>query len=167
MMGAGKSSVGRRLQNRTGLPRFDTDEIIIGRAQMSIPEIFERQGEPWFRDRETEVLKELVKDETAIIVTGGGIVLRPENTDLLKQIGTVVWLDAAADTLFERASRRGNRPLLQTENPQAALSAILQARLPLYSKAANFGVDTTRLTHDEVTDAILAQIEARIATTPT
>ena len=79
-----------------------------------------------------------------IVVTGGGIVLREENVDLLKQMGTVVWLEAKEETLFERASRRGNRPLLQTENPRASLAEMLRNRTPLYAKAADLRVDTTR-----------------------
>ncbi|MDQ2825169.1 MAG: shikimate kinase [Verrucomicrobiota bacterium] len=162
MMGAGKTSVGRCLQRRTDLDRFDTDEIIASKFGLLIPEIFATHGEERFRDAETETLRELVVREAVIVVTGGGIVLREENVDLLKQMGTVVWLEAKEKTLFERASRRGNRPLLQTENPRATLSDILRARTPLYTKAADLRVDTTRLTHDEIADVILDEIEKRI-----
>jgi shikimate kinase len=164
MMGAGKSSVGRCLQRRIGLACFDTDEIVTKKFGLSVPEIFSSYGEDRFRQMETEVLTELSPSESAIIVTGGGIVLREENIDLIKRLGTVVWLAAAADTLFERASRRGNRPLLQTENPRKALSEMLRVRAPLYTKAADIRVDTTTLTHEEVADAILNEIENRIAT---
>src|SRR2546421_13071902 len=109
MMGAGKSSVGRLLQRRTGLNRFDTDEIVSSKFGISIPEIFSTHGESGFRDAETEALRALVDKAAAIVVTGGGIVLRDENVDLLKQIGIVVWLEANAETLFERASRRWDR----------------------------------------------------------
>ena len=98
-----------------------------------------------------------------IIVTGGGIILRNENVDLLKRLGMVVWLEAKEETLFERASRRGNRPLLQTENPRASLSEMLQKRTPLYEKAADLRIETTKLTHDEVADIILADVEKRNA----
>jgi shikimate kinase len=97
-------------------------------------------------------------------VTGGGIVLRDENVDLLKQLGTVVWLEAREETLFERASRRGNRPLLKTENPRKTLSEILRARSPLYARVADIRVDTSALNHDEVAAAILSKIEDSIAT---
>jgi shikimate kinase len=163
MMGAGKSSVGRCLQRRTGLARFDTDELVAAKFALSIPEIFAKHGEENFRDAETKALRDLPKEIFSIIVTGGGIVLRNENVDLLKQLGTVVWLEAKEETLFERASRRGNRPLLQTENPRASLAQMLQERTPLYEKAADLRIETTKLTHDEVADIILAEVEKRNA----
>jgi shikimate kinase len=162
MMGAGKSSVGRCLQRRTGLACFDTDEMISKKLALSIPEIFSQHGEEVFRQTETDVLREL-SPQDAIIVTGGGIILRQENNELLKRLGTVVWLEATEETLLERASRRGNRPLLQTENPGATLSEMLRVRAPFYAILADIRINTTALTHDEVADVILAQIEQRIA----
>lgn len=161
MMGAGKSSVGRLLQQRTGLARFDTDEMVAAKLGASIPEIFARLGEGGFRDAETEALRSAMEKDPAIVVTGGGIVLRAENVDLLRQMGTVVWLEAKEDTLFERASRRGTRPLLQTENPRAAFSEMLKTRGSFYERAADLRVDTTKLTHDEVAHMILAAVEKR------
>src|ERR1700704_4789328 len=159
MMGAGKSSVGRCLQRRTGLARFDTDELVAAKFALSIPEIFAKHGEENFRDAETNALRDLPNENAGIIVTGGGIVLRSENVDLLKQLGMVVWLEAKEETLFERASRRGNRPLLQTENPRATLAEMLQKRTPLYEKVADLRIETTKLTHDEVADMILSEVE--------
>jgi shikimate kinase len=159
MMGAGKSSVGRLLQRRTGLARFDTDEAVAKQFDLSIPEIFSQFSEEKFRDAETEVLREFTADKSAIIVTGGGIVLREENVDLLKQLGTIVWLDADEEKLFERASRRGQRPLLQRQSPRKMFLELLRARQPLYAKAADLQVDTSVLTHDEVADMILNKIE--------
>jgi len=158
MMGAGKSSVGRCLQRRTGLARFDTDEIVSSNFGLSIPEIFSKHGEERFREAETRALRELAPDRQAIIVTGGGIVLRDENVDLLERLGTVVWLEAEEEKILERVSRKGNRPLLQTEDPRKALSEILGARAPLYAKIADIRLDTSLLTHDEVADAILKRI---------
>jgi shikimate kinase len=163
MMGAGKSSVGRCLQRRTGLTRFDTDELVAAKFALSIPEIFAKHGEETFREAETNVLRNLPNENAAIIVTGGGIILREENVDLLKQLGMVVWLEAKEETLFERASRRGNRPLLQTENPRASLAEMLQKRTPLYQTAADLRIETTKLTHDDVADIILAEAEKRNA----
>ncbi len=164
MMGAGKSSVGRCLQRRMGLARFDTDEIVSSKFGLSISEIFSTHGERRFREVETQVLVELAAGETTIIVTGGGIVLREENADLLKQLGTIVWLEADEETLFERASRRGNRPLLQTESPRRTFLEMLRARAPLYAKVADIRVDTSALTHDEVADVILRKIEELVTT---
>jgi shikimate kinase len=163
MMGAGKSSVGRLLQRRTGLARFDTDEMVAAKFGSPVAEIFATQGETMFRDAESEALRSLAEEDSAIVVTGGGIVLRPENVDLLKQMGLVVWLEAKEETLFERASRRETRPLLKTENPRMAFAAMLKARRPLYQSAADLRIDTTKLTHDEVADMILTEVEKRNA----
>jgi shikimate kinase len=159
MMGAGKSSVGRCLQRRTGLARFDTDEIVSSKFGLSISEIFSTYGERRFREVEAQALVELAAGEATIIVTGGGIVLRQENVDLLKQLGTIVWLDANEETLFERASRRSNRPLLQTEDPRTTFSEMLRARAPHYAKVADIRVDTSALTRDEVADVILSKVK--------
>ena len=164
MMGAGKSSVGRCLQRRTGLARFDTDEIVSSKFGLSIPEIFSTHGERRFREVEAQALVELAAGEGTIIVTGGGIVLRQENVDLLKQLGTIVWLDANEETLFERASRRSNRPLLQTEDPRTTFSEMVRARAPLYAKVADIRIDTSALTHDEVADVILRKVEESVTT---
>jgi shikimate kinase len=159
MMGAGKSSVGRCLQRRTGLARLDTDEMLAAEFGIPIPQIFEKHGEEKFRDAETEVLRKLAPDRPAIIVTGGGIVLRTANVDLLKALGTVVWLSADEATLFERASRRNDRPLLQKEHPDAVFSKLFREREPLYTAAAQLRVDTSAKTHDEVAEAILNELE--------
>ncbi|HEV3394264.1 MAG TPA: shikimate kinase [Chthoniobacterales bacterium] len=164
MMGAGKSSVGRCLQRRTGLARLDTDEIVAKEFGVSIREIFRTHGEQKFRDAETQALGELAPDRPTIIVTGGGIVLRPQNVDLLKRLGTIVWLNADEATLFERASRRNERPLLQNENPRTAFSELLRKRIPLYRSTAHFEIDTSRMTHDEVAEAILSRLEEFSAT---
>jgi shikimate kinase len=164
MMGAGKSSVGRCLQRRTGLARFDTDEMVSSKFGLSISEIFSTYGERRFREVEAQALVELAAGEATIIVTGGGIVLRQENVDLLKQLGTIVWLDANEETLFERASRRSNRPLLQTEDPRTTFSEMLRARAPHYAKVADIRVDTSALTRDEVADVILSKVKELVTT---
>jgi shikimate kinase len=159
-MGTGKSSIGRALARKTGLPRFDTDEIVARRFDLSIPEIFSQFGEEDFRDAETAALKQLSEPAApAIIVTGGGIVLRPENVKMLRGLGRVVSLEADEETLFRRISRRATRPLLQTQNPRATMTELLRVRDPLYRAAADVRLDTSRLTYDEVTDAILTSIE--------
>lgn len=157
MMGAGKSSVGRCLRKRTTLALFDTDEIVISKFGMPISEIFSKHGENKFREAETEALESLATSEPAVIVTGGGIVLREENLDLLKRLGAVVWLEADEATLFKRASRTSNRPLLQRKNPRKAFTKMLRARLPLYAKVADIRVDTSVLTDEEVSVAILSK----------
>jgi shikimate kinase len=158
-MGAGKSSTGRALARKTGLTCLDTDEIVSARFGLSVTEIFTRLGEEEFRNAETEALRQLAETVSAIIVTGGGIVLRPENVEMLRKLGTVVSLEADAETLFSRISKRATRPLLQTTNPRTTMAELLRVRDPLYRAAADVRVDTSRLTHDEVADAILKGIE--------
>jgi len=158
MMGVGKSSVGACLHRRTGLALLDIDEVVASRFQMSIPEIFAEHGEEKFREAETEVLRRMHIEEQTIIVTGGGIVLRKENVQFLKTKTLVVWLDGDEETLFARASRKKNRPLLQTKNPRKSFSEILSARRPLYAKIADIRVNTSVLTDEEVALAILAKL---------
>jgi len=158
-MGAGKSSIGRCIQRLAGLTRIDTDELATMKLGMPISEIFLKHGESRFREVETEVLRELELRRPSIVVTGGGTVLRNKNVDLLRQLGTVVWLDADDEILFERATRKSGRPLLEVENPRASFKALLAARRPLYEEVAEIRIDTTKLTHDEVAEAILKRIE--------
>lgn len=159
MMGAGKSSVGDCLARLTRFAFHDTDEIIASNVGMSIPEIFAKYGEDKFRKAETRALRNLEKIRHAIIVTGGGIVLRDENVDLLKRLGVVVWLDGNEETLFKRAAQSGNRPLLQGKNPRKAFAQILQAREEHYAKVAHLRVDTSLLTEEEVAIAILSKLQ--------
>jgi len=158
MMGAGKSSVGGCLHRRTGLALHDTDEIVAANFGMSISAIFPKFGEQRFRQAETEALRSLPTTEQAVVVTGGGIALRNENVEILKRLGVIVWLDGDEETLFARASRKRNRPLLETKNPRKAFSEILGARRSLYAKIADIRVDTSILTDEEVALAILAKL---------
>ena len=153
-MGAGKSAVGRELARRTGLPRWDTDELIRAKFGASIAEIFADHGETMFRDAETAVIGSLAGD--AIVVTGGGVILREENVRRLREFGRTVWLDADEETLWRRASLRGTRPLLETADPRARFTALLRERLPLYAAAADDRIDTAPRSLAEVADEILA-----------
>jgi shikimate kinase len=160
MMGSGKSSVGRLLQRRTGLDLFDTDKAVSEALGLTISAIFDELGEERFRAAEAAVLETFRPVKSAIVVTGGGTVLRKENTQRLKELGIVVWLEADDGTLFERATRRTNRPLLRGENPRARLEALLRERAHLYEDAADVRIDTSSMTHDEVADTILHKIDA-------
>ncbi len=119
---------------------------------------FDPGNERRFREAETQALRGLAPATQAIIVTGGGIVLREENVDRLKRLGILIWIDANEKTLFERASRAANRPLLEGDNPREAFAQMLQARLPLYAKIAHLRVDTSVLTDEEVAVAILSKL---------
>jgi len=157
-MGTGKSFVGKVLEQHTGFVRFDTDEIISSRLKMPIEKIFLTHDEEHFRDLETETLRSLSTEEPAIIVTGGGIVLRSENVDLLKRLGAVVWLDADEATLRTRIHRLSDRPLLQTANPEATLSELLEAREPLYRNAADLRVDISQKNPEQIAELILKNV---------
>src|ERR1043166_278648 len=159
MMGAGKSAVGRCLQQRTGFARFDTDEMVSSKFAIPISQIFSTCGEDKFREAETEVLRRIPPHQPSIIVTGGGIILREKNVGLLKRLGVVVWLVGEEGTLFNRASRTSNRPLLGGKNRRIAFAEMLQARLPLYAKIADIRVDTSALTDEEVAVAILSKFK--------
>jgi shikimate kinase len=155
-MGAGKSAVGRELSRRTGWPRHDTDEMIRERFGMSIPDIFARHGEPAFRDAETSLLKTLPPGLAGIVVTGGGIILREENVQLLHRIGRIIWLDADEEILWQRASKQSARPLLQVSDARARFSELWRERLPRYQSAADYRLNTSRYSIAEVTDEIIA-----------
>jgi shikimate kinase len=157
-MGTGKSRIGKVLEQRTGFRRFDTDEIISSTLKMPIEKIFSIHGEEPFRELETETLRSLSTEERAIIVTGGGIVLRSENVDLLKQLGAVVWLDADEATLRRRIHRLSDRPLLRTANPEATLSELRETREPLYRNAADLRVDISQKNPEQIAELILKNI---------
>jgi shikimate kinase len=159
MMGSGKSSVGCCLQQRTGLAILETDDMVASNFGMSIPEIFSTHGEREFRKAETEALRTVSGTEPAVIATGGGVVLHEENVEILKRLGRIVWLDGSEETLFARASLRTDRPLLRTKNPRKAFSQILDERRPFYAKIADIRVDTSELTVEEVTIAILSKFK--------
>jgi shikimate kinase len=159
VMGSGKSSVARCLRRRTGLFVLETDEMVASNFGMSIPKIFSTHGEKKFREAETEALRTVSRTKPAVIATGGGMVLRKENLKILKRLGLIVWLDGDEETLFARASRRTDRPLLQTKDPRKTFSQILGARRSLYTKIADIRIDTSELTGEEVTVAILSKLK--------
>ena len=153
-MGTGKSSIGRRLANVTGWPRFDTDQMIATGLGMSITRIFAELGEEQFRDEESIALERLDARQPSIIVTGGGVVLRPKNVARLHELGTVVCLTASFPTLLKRLARRSHRPLLETENRAETVRTLLRERQPLYEQAADMTIDTTSLNQDQVAQSI-------------
>lgn len=156
-MGCGKSSVGRRLSGLTGHRFVDLDELITQSDGRSISEIFSHRGESYFRDLEQRALEDLVGVCGIVLSTGGGLVLRPANRETLKRIGIVAWLDADPDILFERAMRSGRRPLLQTDDPKGTFDELLGVRRNLYEMAADFRVDSSRLSHDEAAQTLLEE----------
>lgn len=135
MMGAGKTAIGTELARRLHVPFTDSDAEIEAAAAMTIPEIFARDGEAFFRDRETQVLARLLGGAPGVISTGGGAWMRVENRELIGAHGLSVWLNCDLDTLWHRVRQRSNRPLLQTVDPKGTLAALLEKRNPVYALA--------------------------------
>ncbi len=156
-MGCGKSTVGRELHQRLGYPLVDMDQVIEQTAGKPISRIFAEEGEVAFRDMETALLKRLIGETGTrqIISTGGGVVVRPENRALLRQLGYVVWLHAPVEALVERTGRNHHRPLLVTEDPVERIRVLLDERKPWYGETAHLKIDTAGLDCAETTTGIL------------
>ncbi len=142
LMGAGKTTVARQLSKRLKRRFLDTDHEIESRTGVKVPVIFEIEGEAGFRERETRLLEELAEQRNLLVATGGGIVLREENRRLMSSSGTVIYLDADPQLLYERTRRDVNRPLLQVQDPLARLRELFAQRDPLYRQVANMVVQT-------------------------
>ena len=159
-MGCGKSSIGRRLASRLGHSFLDSDELIIEAAGgRSISDIFAKEGEERFRERETRALQGLVDSTSIVLATGGGAVMSPENREIIRKIGTTVWLHADPEILFDRATRNRKRPLLEVENPRTTFNTLLEARLPIYETAADLKIDASGLSHEQTCDSIVKAVE--------
>ncbi len=141
-MGAGKTTIGRLLAKSLDVEFLDSDKEIELRTGVSIPMIFEYEGELGFRKREAEILADLTALSPIVLATGGGSVMLPENRQVLCQRGFVVYLQCPVDTQLERTQRDSNRPLLKTENPRERLEELLKVRDPIYHSIADFIVDT-------------------------
>jgi 3-dehydroquinate synthase len=137
MMGAGKTTVGKLLARQLGKTFVDSDEEIQRRTGVSIPHIFDVEGESGFRSRESGVIQELLAQNDIVLATGGGAVLSPQNRAMMKQNGVVVYLKSSVHDLWQRTRHDQNRPLLQTENPRAKLQELLYQREPLYEETAD------------------------------
>ena len=157
-MGAGKTTIGRQLAQSLGKQFLDSDHEIEARTGVNIPLIFELEGESGFREREAAVIDELTGRENVVLATGGGAVLREQNRRHLKQRGTVVYLQANVEQLLERTRKDKNRPLLQTADPAARLTALLQEREPLYLELADLVVNTGQGSVRSVVEAILEKL---------
>jgi shikimate kinase len=142
MMGAGKTTLGRALAQRLGREFVDSDRILVERTGVPVATIFEIEGEEGFRRRESAVLAELALRDGLVVATGGGAVLSAENRQLLRARGTVIYLRARLESLWERTRQDTTRPLLATADPRATLAELLEKREPLYREAAHIVVDT-------------------------
>lgn len=159
MMGAGKTTVGRRIAAKLDRQFFDSDEEIEKAAQMDIAEIFRTRGEAEFRAGETRVIARVLKDSDIVLATGGGAFVHPDTRTLVNTEAVSVWIKADFELLFARVSRRSNRPLLRTENPRATLQKLIEDRYPIYAEA-----HVTVVSRDVHQDAVANDIiEAVIA----
>ena len=156
-MGCGKSTIGRKLEKLLGYPLVDTDQLIEQKTGKTVAEIFAKRGEDYFRELEAAILHELAAPDSPrrIISTGGGIVTRKRNRNLIKQLGYVVWLQAPVDTILERTARNRDRPLLNTENPREKIEALLTVRQPMYAATADLEMETIGLDAGEIACGIL------------
>lgn len=135
MMGAGKTAVGHALARALGVPFLDSDEEIVKAAQMSVAEIFARDGEPFFRARESEVIARLLSGPPAVVSTGGGAFMGAQNREMIARLGVSVWLKADLELLWNRVRHKNTRPLLRTPDPKRTLSELLALREPVYAQA--------------------------------
>ena len=163
LMGAGKSSVGRRLARRLRVPFVDSDAEIEQAAGLAVAEIFARYGEAHSRDGERRVIARLAAGPPRVIATGGGAFVDPETRALLLERCTVVWLDADIGTLAERVSRNDKRPLLRGKDPQALLASLAEARNPLYAEA-HLKVESGRAPAERVVERIVRGLEGHVRT---
>lgn len=162
MMGAGKTSVGRRLAQRLDIPFVDADQKIEEAAGQSISEIFADHGEAYFRDGERRVLKRLLEEGgPQVLSTGGGAFMDEENREAIRGAGISVWLKADFDTLMRRVRRRPTRPLLQTPDPEATMRKLLAERDPVYA-LADITVKTEDVAHGVIVNRILSALGNRL-----
>jgi shikimate kinase len=162
MMGAGKSTIGRRLGARLRLPFLDADiEIEAAHAGMTIPEIFATHGEPYFRDGEARVIARLLDSGPAVIATGGGAFMREETRNRIRDKAVSLWLKADIDVIMKRVKRRADRPLLQTPDPEATVSRLLEAREPVY-RSADLTIASRDVPHDRIVDECIDALRARL-----
>ncbi len=161
MMGAGKSTIGRRLSARLRLPFLDADTEIETAAGMSIPDIFEARGEPAFRDGEARVIARLLDNGPGVIATGGGAFMREETRNRIRDKAISIWLKADAEIIMRRVKRRADRPLLQTSDPEATVGRLLSEREPIYQRA-DLTVWSRDVPHEKIVEECMEALHGRL-----
>ena len=165
MMGAGKSTIGRRLSTRLRLPFLDADIEIEAAAGMSIPDIFETQGEPYFRDGEARVIARLLDSGPAVLATGGGAFMREETRGRIRDKAISIWLKADADTIMRRVRRRADRPLLRTADPAATVGRLIEEREPVYQHA-DITIWSRDVPHEKIVDECIDALHGWLCADP-
>ena len=165
MMGAGKSTIGRRLSARLRLPFLDADSEIEAAAGMSIPDIFEAHGEPHFRDGEARVIARLLDGGPAVIATGGGAFMREDTRNRIRDKAVSIWLKADADIIMKRVKRRADRPLLQTADPAGTVERLIGEREPIYSHA-DITIWSRDVPHEKIVDECIDALHGLLSTSP-
>jgi shikimate kinase len=161
MMGAGKSSIGRRVALRLGIPFVDADAEIEKAAGMTIPDIFAMHGEPDFRAGEARVIARLLESGPQVLATGGGAFMSVDTRAVIGAKGVSIWLKAEFDVLMRRIKRRHDRPLLKTDDPGATLRALMDERYPVYA-LADVTVQSREVPHEKIVDEIVSGLAARL-----
>ncbi len=161
MMGAGKSTIGRRLAARLGLSFLDADSEIEAAAGMSIPDIFEAHGEPHFRDGEARVIARLLESGPAVLATGGGAFMREDTRNRVGAKAVSIWLKADADIIMRRVRRRADRPLLQTPDPEGTVGRLISEREPVYQHA-DLTIWSRDVPHEKIVDECIDALHARL-----
>jgi shikimate kinase len=157
LMGAGKSTVGRRLAQKLGLPFLDADHEIEAAAGMTVPDIFSIYGEEYFRDGEQRVIGRLLQEGPLVLATGGGAFMREETRTRIKEAGISIWLRADLDVLMRRVRKRSNRPLLHNPDPEGTMKRLMDIRYPVYA-TADLIVDSHEAPHDRVVQDIISAL---------
>lgn len=161
MMGAGKSAIGRSLAHRLNVDFIDSDDEIEKAANATIAEIFDRSGEPFFRDREAEVILRLLQGPPCVLSTGGGAFLAERNRDAISRHGVSLWLDADLDLLWDRVRQKDTRPLLRTPDPYGTLSGLYTARQSVYELADLRAKAQPEFSIEDMTETVLDSLSTR------
>ena len=157
-MGAGKSTIARALQRELGVPLIEMDERIVKEQGMSINDIFAQYGEDHFRDIESQLIVDIGKEEPSIVSCGGGVVVRPQNTQNMKEIGRIVFLKATPETIYERVKNSTDRPILNGHMNVEYIAELMEKRRALYEAAADITIQTDGKTREQICEEIIGKM---------
>ena len=157
-MGAGKSTIARALQRELGFPLIEMDERIVKEQGMSINDIFAQYGEDHFRDIESQLIVDIGKEEPSIVSCGGGVVVRPQNTQNMKEIGRIVFLKATPETIYERVKNSTDRPILNGHMNVEYIAELMEKRRALYEAAADITIQTDGKTREQICEEIIGKM---------